>query len=385
MEALAPTSRQFVKATINDVARRAGVSITTVSLYLRGRTSACSAETAERIDRSVAALQYVPGPSAGRARGRATRTIGLCLENQNDIGQTFDSRQTYHERLYRAISRVADDETYGLLRYPVKMRRGGTANFFLDGRVDGVLLDLDFDRSSIEMAASVMPIVLVNRHDNVPIGCGAAATNENDTLRLAIDHLLHLGHRRIAHLAAPIEMPIEGCVEHEMTIIRDRAAGIRQAEAVPTDVATRRCRAYIHQMRKAGLFDPALIGCIGSWADTNANGADAQLAAWMALPEPPTAIVGACDKLAIAMLDSAKSAGLKCPRDLSVVGIDNRTAASEADPPLTTVDVPVEALGQSAMRLLIRMLGGEDIPLAERILELPVTELVVRMSTAPRQ
>ncbi|MDR3709045.1 MAG: LacI family DNA-binding transcriptional regulator [Capsulimonadaceae bacterium] len=375
-------ARRFVKATINDVAERAGVSITTVSLYLRGRKSACSLATAERIRESIDALQYVPHPSAGRARDKATRTIGLVLESHDDIADTFDGRQSYHERLNRELGREADANSYGLLRYPREIRRAGIAKFFLDGRVDGVLLDLDFDYSSLEQAAAIMPIVLVNRQLNIPKGCGAVCTNEDDTMRLALDHLWQLGHRRIAHLASPLILPVEGVDAGEIAVAASPSSGGHPAEESPNDCGTRRCRAYAHYMRERGVFDPALIGTVGSWCDALRGDTVSILRRWFQLPQKPTAVVCAGDGLAIALAQSLSVLGLLCPRDLSITGVDNRTAASEQIPPLTTVDVPVETIGREAMRLLMRLMTGEDVPADQLKIALPVNKLVVRASTA---
>lgn len=384
MAAAKTASRKFVKTTIKDVAERAGVSMTTVSLFLSGRKSACSPDTAGRITEAIQDLHYVPGPLAGRTRDKATRTIGLCIESADDISDTYDHRNTYHQRLNRAIVREADTEGYALLHYPACVRHGASAEPFLDGRVDGVLFGSPYnDERVAALAAAGLPTVIINRKSCLPDDCGAVFFDEDDTSRVALDYLWELGHRRIAHFAGPIAAPVCAGQELPITAVTKICRSSNPADQWLSDSAIRRCDAYLRYMKERGALDPGLAGTIGSWADASTAGVEEVLGRWLSLPSPPTAIFCANDSLAVAVEAAATQFGIRIPDDLSVVGINNRAAAEEADPPVTSVDIPVEQAGREAMRLLLRMLNGEEIPAHDLRVALPAAALVRRGSTAP--
>lgn len=376
-------SRKFAKATIKDVAECAGVSVTTVSHFVNGRKFACSAETAERIKEAIRTMHYAPGPSARRARDQATRTIGLCVESADDISDSYDQRRSYHERLNRAIIREADAEAYALLHYPYCVRHGDSAEAFLDGRVDGLILGAGrCDQRAHELTSAGLPTVLVNRVADVPDECGLVSIKETDTAALALDHLWELGHRRIAHLAGPVAFSVPG--SHLATVQAGEEHEIFQGrmDTIPSDSANRRCDAYIKYMSARDAYDPALIGSAGSWADASTIEVDDILDLWLNLPEPPTAVFCANDSLAIAVTVAARRTGIAIPTSLSVVGVNNQAAAEEAVPPITSVDIPAEDLGREAMHLLLRMLAGGEFGRDQLRIELPVTRLVVRCSTS---
>lgn len=374
--------RRFVKSTIKDVAAHAGVSVTTVSSFVNGREGSCSLETAERIRKSVAALHYVSGPTVRGARQIATRTIGVCVESAADIDETSDPRNSYQERVWRAIIKESDAARYTLMHYPTYIRHGRSADAFLNGRIDGLLIGArrgdDRPRTVVEAG---LPTVVLARSSDLPAGCGAVFANETDTANLALSHLWSLGHRRIAHLAGPVELPLKG-YDGVLPVRLARLAG--DPEAVPSDTAMRRCEAYIDWMRDHGVYDPALLAFGSSWFWADADGA---LASWMTLPDPPTAVWCANDETALQLIRTAQHHfSLRIPEDLSVVGVDNRSVGADHNPSLTSVDIPAERIGQESTRLLLSLMDDvaqmDSLQSKPVIVTLPITHISVRASSA---
>ncbi len=354
------TTHRFRKSSIKDVARRAGVSTTTVSYFVNGREDVCAPETAERIRTAIAELHYTPSSLTRGLRQSATQTIGVCLYNPLDPEVRYGG--LFFERLWRGILREADNADYALLHYPMSVRGGHSADAFLDGRVDGILFHDVHDTRAERASRAGMPVMLLTLSRELPDGCGTVYADERQTVALALEHLESLGHRRIAHLAGPIGP-------------RPGADVLKPAG----DVAVMRLAAYTEQQQARGLFDPALVGYADSWRDDLGTVAPT-VAAWQALPDPPTAVLCANDALAVAVLKAATAQGWGVPEALSIVGVDDSPEAREAVVPLTSVSVPVEEIGREGVRSLVRLMGGAPVETCRVVL--PVTEIVVRGSTA---
>ncbi len=353
--------RRFQKATIKDVAARSGVSTTTVSNYVSGNENVCSSETAARIREAIAALQYVPSSLTRGLRQRAGKTIGVCLPNPLDPDVSFGF--SFLERIWRGIVQAADQTDYALLHYPVSVRESSSAGAFLDGRVDGILLSGQDNARAEQLAAAGMPTILLTQSLGIPEACGSVWAEETDTLELSLGHLWKLGHRRIACIAGPV----------------GALAGTQDKAARPAaDIAVRRLEAYRAWMHARTAYDAALVGFAQAWS---APQAEAYLTAWRALPGAPTAVVCANDAQALNLMAAAQRSGLTVPGDLSVVGVDNSPEAHSAHPGLTSVEVPLEAIGSEAVQALLRLLAGA--PVEECRVALPVTELQRRGSVAP--
>jgi LacI family transcriptional regulator len=182
-------------------------------------------------------------------------------------------------------------------------------------------------------------------------GTGGPATvdsNNRKGARIATDHLIGLGHRRIAHISG----------RHDLESSRQRELGYRDA------------------LKAAGIaFDPELVRG-GAYRQLDAREATLEL---LALPERPTAVFAANDLSALGVLQAAAEQGLRVPRDLSVIGYDDVPESASATPPLTTIAQPLKQMGAEALRMLTKLLAGDD---AARHLHLRA-ELVVRETTGP--
>jgi LacI family transcriptional regulator len=326
-------------ATITEVAREAGVGVGTVSRVVNGSASVRD-ETRRRVLEAIARLGYAPNAAARALSTGRTATVGVVAP--------FFTRASVMARL-RGISRVLDANGYGLVIFDVERPEQAPASFGElagRGRVDAVLaITLVPDDAELErFAAAGIPVVLVDReHPSLP----SVMIDDMAGGRLATEHLLALGHERIAFIG-----DIEPC---DARPIARRRAG------------------YDAALRAAGIEpDDALVRSVEHGHERAAEEARTLLA----LPEPPTAIFAASDDQALAVLAAAAEDGVRVPDDLSVVGFDDVETARWAG--LTTVAQPLEQSGEQGAELVLAALAGEPVTPCE--LEL---QLVVRATSAP--
>ena len=324
-------------ATIADVARRSGVSTATVSRILSGSAPA-RPETRARVLAAARELGYRPSGVARALKRRETRTLGLVV---TDITNPF------YPQIVRAAEIAAHERGYGLVLANGEddpVRELQHLELLVERRVDGIVIaSSHLTRHHAERLDEItVPIVLVN--DPIAHASRPAITADHRLgTRLATEHLLELGHRRIGHISAP--------PEHV-------AAGLRQ-------------RGVIDAMR--GIGTPLVLEGDGGVAG-GAAAVPALLEAGI------TAIVAYNDLTAIGALGALREQGARVPHDVSLVGFDDIPMAAWTEPPLTTVRQDTEALGRWAVERIIRALTGEPAA-AERVLLEPT--LVIRYSTGP--
>lgn len=337
--------------TRDDVARRAGVSVATVSYVLNDGPRGVSAEKRERVLRAVEELRYRPNAIARSLRARRTRILGLVLPS---------SENPYFAAIAHAIEEAADARGYQVVvsnAAELPEREAAQIEALLRLRVDGLLwIPADVTAAGEVPWAESVPTVQVDRV-LVPGGrslpCDVIGSDNVEGGRKAAEHAIDLGHRRIACIAGPRT--------HQHAL--DRLRGARQALAQAGQPLHDRLLAY-------GSFDYASGAAIA--------------ARWAALPWAlrPTAILCGNDAMAIGALSALAAAGLRVPDDVSVMGYDDVPQAAFAVPPLSTVSQPREEIARWAVeRLLLRIEGSPAAPPPEHRL-LPV-RLVVRGSTAP--
>jgi len=330
--------------TIVDVAARAGVSTATVSRVMSGAQPA-SAAARERVMAAIRELDYRPSGVARALKRHETRTIGLLITS---IANPF------FPQIVRAVEDEAHARGYGVILCNAAddpERELAYLDLLLERRVDGLIVaSARASRRHAERLGEVpMPVVLVNTQapgSSLP----GIITAHRSGGRMAAEHLLALGHRRLGHISAP---------SRQAGAARPRRAGVADA------------------MRAAGL-DPRSVLVVEG--DELVAGGAAATEAMLAAPEPPTGIVCYNDLTAVGALRAVRRAGLRVPDDVSLVGFDDIEMAAWTDPPLTTVRQPTEAMGRWAVeRLADALPGGRPAP--ERVTLRPV--LVVRESTAP--
>ena len=355
--------RAFRKATIREVASRAGVSTTTVSLFVGGREAVCSSETAQRIRQAVEELNYTPNSLTRGLRSKSQTTLGVCLASPMDPEVRFGA--FFLESMWRGIIAQADEDNYCLLHYPARLRIDGPHSGLLDGRVDGILL-LDHSRPKAKALVSAgMPTVVLASALDLPIGCGAAYADDRGTSLLAIEHLWQLGHRRIAHVAGPVGWRASAHLTAK-----------HKSDSCGDDVALERLDGYIELMTERCAFDPDLIAYPQAWDEANLTG---DFARWRAMRNPPTAVYCVNDAIAATAVSAARSLGMSVPEDMSIVGVDDSEVARSLG--LTSVVVPIYAVGRAGVTAVLSLISG--LPIDQCRIQVPVTELVARASTAP--
>jgi len=341
MPGQSPTARP-AKVTLNDVAMLAGVDRSVVSRVINDDPRlSVRPETRQRVLDTIEKLGYRPNAAARSLRTARAYMFGLLIP---------DFANPVYAEIIKGAERAAGLLGYGLMTASSDGVRLGL-NHYLDllgqGRVDGLLFaGEDSGHELAQLRTSQVPWVLVNR-----TLAGAQRYVILDDARgstLAVNHLVELGHRRIAHLAGP-----EGA-----------------------DTGRRRREGYLTAIRTAGLaVGPHSV----AHADYTPAGGVAALGRLLSAPTPPTAVFVANVASAVGALHAAHAAGLSVPRDLSVVAVHDMPLASHLVPALTTVRMPLEELGRRALELLAKR--GPEETIAEVVAE-PV-ELIVRESTAP--
>ncbi len=325
-----------VRVTLADVARAAGVSTALVSIVMREVPGASPANR-QRVLAVAAELGYRPDRQARLLRRNRSRLLGVA----------FDVEGVFHAELIDVIYRAADDAGYDVVLSAVTPSRDETraVDTLLADRCEALLL-LGSRLAAVELGRlrRQLPLVLVARR--VRGGTiDSVHTAERTGMRLAVDHLVALGHRRIVH--------VDG---GRAPGAADRRAGYRSA------------------MRRCGLLDETRL-VTGGPAEDDGAAAGRQL-----LRDPlPTAVLAFNDSCAVGLLDTVVRAGVAVPQQLSVVGYDNSRLAGSARVELTTVGQDVEQLGRLAVDRAIARLdpaftAAADIEVAP--------SLVVRCTTA---
>ncbi|HEY0258681.1 MAG TPA: LacI family DNA-binding transcriptional regulator [Lacisediminihabitans sp.] len=332
-------SPSFGRVTISDVARAAGVSVPTVSKVVNGRYGVAAA-TSKRVLDVVAALGYETSLVAASLRRQRTNVIGILVAE-------FESFST---ELLKGISSAAAGTGYELLAYSglvAGVNRAGWERRSLS-RLAGTLIDgAIIVTPTMLMPTTSIPVVAIDPH----AGPGGPSTIDSDSVggaRVATRHLIDLGHRRIAHIRG----------RSDLDSARLREAGYRESLA------------------EAGIpFDPELVRDGGYQSALTAEAARELLTR----PDRPTAVFAANDMSALGVVAVAHQLGLRVPEDVSVIGFDDVPEAASSTPPLTTMAQPLQDMGARALRMLIELLDGHEVP---GHVQLPA-ELVIRSSTGP--
>lgn len=328
--------------TLRDVARAAGVAAPTASRVLNDDpTVQVREDTRRRILRAARDLGYTPNSVARSLRGSRAGAIGLVM---HDLDSPINVAV-----LKGAQSRCAEAGHVTLLAdaRDLEEDQGQLRTFLARGRLDGVILQTGYGEGDdlVEQVANTLPAVLVNseQSDVAP----SVALDDVAAARLATEHLLGLGHERIAFIGGPVRSPSS----------ERRERGYRQALEAPGLTAT---------------VIPA------TWTAEGGTTAAQEL---VGLDPRPTAVVVANAITAAGVLSAFRDAGVSVPGDVSVVGIHDPWFVAHLPVALTTVRMPLFMLGRVAADMLFETLDGGS-PAADVFIEDPAPELVVRRSTA---
>jgi LacI family repressor for deo operon, udp, cdd, tsx, nupC, and nupG len=329
-------------ATIQDVAKTAGVSTATVSRVLSAPERVAES-TRERVMATVEALGYAPNVAAKNLRTLRTDKILVTVP---DISNPFFSQ------VIRGVEEAATAAGYSVLLGDTRHepeREEQYGRMLRRKEADGLIfLGHRLPDSLAELVSDLGPRTpIVNGCEYSPgLGVSSAHIDNERAAAEATEHLFGLGHRRVGVITGPLASPIS----------RDRLAGALGAAA------------------RHGL---SLAAATGDFSIE--SGLDQALTLLDADPAP-TAIFCFSDEMAMGALEAFRRRGLRCPADISLVGFDDIRYARHLDPPLTTVNQPMDAIGHEVVRLLLAVLSGkaqavEHVTLPHR--------LVLRSSTAP--
>ncbi|HLJ66857.1 MAG TPA: LacI family DNA-binding transcriptional regulator [Chloroflexota bacterium] len=336
--------RRAARTTIRDVAADLGVSVATVSRVLNGRPDVSPA-TREAVLRHMRERGYSGNRTARGLAGGRTGLIGLALPFVHAAyfglisAGAAEALAECDARLVLCLTEHQHDREVTLL------------DRMMHGTTDGGLILLPSETSAelIQLREQGYHFVIIDPMVPLDESLPVVSAAHWQGARMATEHLIALGHRRI------------GVITGHPTWVAsiERLAGFQAA------------------MASAGLrVQPELI-YHGDWyVEAGVAGANYLLD----LPDPPTAIFAFNDNMAIGVMQVARQRGLRLPRDLSVVGVDDIDMAACLTPPLTTVRQPLLEMGRVAAGLLWRLIQGQPVEITR--LEL-ATRLIVRDSTAP--
>ncbi|REJ12422.1 MAG: LacI family transcriptional regulator [Paenibacillaceae bacterium] len=335
-----------MSVTIKDVARRAGVSPSTVSRVI-SKHPRISKETIERVTRVMEELGYHPNSMAKGLVSKATHILGVILPRPaEELFQNY----FFHEVL-RGILAQANRSGYDLL-----IASGSSESDELETvkrlvrgrRVDGIILLSSKTKDPLIHFLNEVgfPFVIIGRSPDFP----DAPTVDNDNVQAAYDatrHLINQGHERIGFVSGP----------QELTVSQDRLAGYRQA------------------MLEAGLSISEDWIVEGEFLQETGYRAMSML---MNLPERPTALVVIDDIVAFGVLHGLNELGYSVPQDMCLVGFNNISLSEHTSPPLTSVDIGTYQIGYMTAQTLIKTISKEPLHQTRKIIP---HRLIVRGSS----
>jgi LacI family transcriptional regulator len=332
--------------TLRDVAAAAGVHPATASRALNQQTrSLVNDETARRVVETAAVLGYRPNRLARGLKTSRSYTVGVVVPDlRNPLFPPI--ARGIEDRLEPAgyttlIANTDNDPEREQLSFDAMRAR----------QVDGFITATARNEHPLlhELAANGRPLVLVNR-TTADASLPSVVPDDRDGMRQAVEHVVALGHRRIAHLAGPFSL----------------STGVHRHEG------------FVQAMETVGLeLDPELVVMGSRYTEDEGERLCRGL---LESGRSFTAVLAGNDLMALGCIDALRAAGIECPREVSVVGFNDMDFSNRFSPPLTTVRVAHHRLGVEAAGLLLERLADPAAP--ARHVVLPVA-LVPRGSTAP--
>ncbi|PCI51753.1 MAG: LacI family transcriptional regulator [Alphaproteobacteria bacterium] len=329
---------------LEDVARKAGVSMKTVSRVVNGEPNV-RANTQEKVLEAIKLMNYRPNASARSLAGNRSYLVGLLYG---------DVSPAYLFEVQNGALKAGNETHYGLVLHPCETVEddvsGDVADFLKQSRVDGLILTppISDNMALIRLLdAEKIPYVRLSPMDS-DMGM-TVSIDEKQAAAEMMKHLLDLGHRRIGFIKGPM------------------AHGASRW----------RYESYKASLEKTGIiFNPALV------ADGDFSFDSGKIAAEKLLSggNPPTAIFASNDNMAAGVIHTAFERGLQIPRDISIAGFDDAPLARQLWPSLTTIHQPMRGMGHMAMAQLLTMIRGDDCAGPEQ--SILNYELIIRASTA---
>ena len=332
------------KPTLRDVAREAGVHVSTVSRVLNDRAAAgrITQDTERRIRDVAQRLGYRPNTIARALRTGRTLVVGMVVP---------DVANLYQAGITRGAGDVLSADGYSLLLASTDddpEHAEVQVSAMLGVQAEGLLYGIarDDDQVLAALVEEGIPVVLFNRGADTST-TSAVLPDDHAGTRMAVEHLLSLGHRNIVHVGGP----------------KDVSSTVN------------RLGAFEETLREAGLTGGR--GFANRHVEEEGYRVTSEL-----LEEWPetTAVLATNDRLALGAIDAIRDRGKTCPGDVSVVGFNDMPYSDRFSPPLTTVRISQYELGSMAARILLATISDPRRPTETQLV---APELVVRGSTAP--
>lgn len=332
-------------ATINDVAKKAGVSITTVS-HVINDTRFVSQELRNKVNQAIIDVGYSPNQLARGLRSGVTATIGLMIP---------DNSNPFFAEIAKIIETVGFEHGYSVILCNSSgdlKKEAVYIDTLLSHQIDGiVLISVNSTVEGLQkIRARNIPFVVVDRDISLYEGDTVLVNNEMGGYN-ATKYLLDLGHRKIA------------CIEGSSNV----------------NPSSDRTRGYIRALQSGGI--PIREEYIAKGDFGYQSGEQGFEKLW-SLNDKPTAIFACNDMMAIGALRKAKSMGVHIPEDVSVIGFDNISFTSAVSPALTTISQPTEELSKKAISILINKIQNRGVAKENKRIVLN-TDLVIRESCLP--
>ena len=325
-----------------DVARKAGVSMMTVSRVINGAGNV-RPQTREKVLKAIKDLSYYPN-AAARALNRNRANVLEVIIPYEDY---FYSSEYFSELIF-GIEKVVHGSDYNLIFNTYDPRRGADyAALYKQRKVDGLLIVAPAckDRTIARLDEESVPVVLVNgRADGLELSF--VDVDNVAGAFLAVQYLYDLGHRRI------------GIITGNLLVVNAR----------------HRLEGYLDFLSKRGVSDPQELIHRGNWSEESGYAGFSYL---MNLKNPPSAIFCSNDLMAIGAIRAAVDLGVAIPETVSIVGYDDIRLSSFIIPRLTTIHQPIDLVGKTAAEMLLRLLRGEEDGPRQVLLQ---PELIIRRS-----
>ncbi|MFC3342470.1 LacI family DNA-binding transcriptional regulator [Paenibacillus abyssi] len=302
-------------ATIKDVAKLAGISVSTVSRVLN-KSGYVNEETLKKVNLAIKQLNYKPSQIARGMISRKTNTLGLILP---------DIRNVFFPELARAIEDVAQKQGYSVIVCNSDNDREKEESYFQllqEKYVDGIILAGEVTDNQVQTLKDrgIAFLVIDTIVDFMPVL--SVHTDHINGAFLAVTHLIEQGYRRIAHIRGP----------------------------AASSTAENRLEGYKQALSKAGIaYDSSLVQ-MGDYQIESGHDAMNKL---LVMSNPPDAVFVANDLMALGAMDIISDRGLKIPDDIGIIGFDGLQLGSVVKPKLSTVAQPIYEIGTIAAEMLI--------------------------------
>ena len=331
-----------MSVTLSDIAKKADVSLATVSLALNG-SDKVNNDTRIRIEKIAEELNYVPNARARALVKKSTKTIGLVIPEVVNpfFASLAQSVKNYvHQYDFNVILCSTDYESEEEKRY-INMFRSGS----VDGAIFACVGDMmaEHNKMITQLVKEDIPVLYVDRdavdHNLIPV----VKSNVYSAAYQAAEYLIELGHRNLGFVGQS----------------KERLSGFKKALSDNNISLNEKNIFYDFLKIEGGYSAGNLIS---------------------EMEAPPTAVVCLNDEIAIGVVQSLTANEISVPNDISVIGIDNIKMANFYNPSLTTMNIPVEEMGRKAAEILIKKISGEKLSEEDKCIIFP-TKLIVRDST----